>query len=144
MFENLFLLVKSNAGEAVVNNPLVPKTQTEAVINDATSSIIEVLKKQLESGRLKDMIRFFQEADINSNAITTSIINRFANKLNNFYNIHPKAAIMISANLIRPALQQMVQRGADHADKEFGLSALLSKLSGGTDLSALLNNYMAA
>jgi hypothetical protein len=50
MFEKLFLLVKSNAGTAVINNPVIPAGKSEAVINEASSSIIEVLKGQLENG----------------------------------------------------------------------------------------------
>jgi hypothetical protein len=59
MFEKLFLLVKNNAGTAVVNNPVVPAKYHEAVINEASSSIIEVLKGQMESGRLKDLVKYF-------------------------------------------------------------------------------------
>ena len=56
MFEKLFMLVKNNAGRAVVNNPVIPVKYHEAVINEASSSIIEVLKGQMENGKLKDMM----------------------------------------------------------------------------------------
>ncbi|MDB4901998.1 MAG: hypothetical protein JWQ63_1279, partial [Mucilaginibacter sp.] len=42
MFEKLFLLVKNNAGTAVIDNPAIPVKYHEAVINEASSSIIEV------------------------------------------------------------------------------------------------------
>ncbi len=44
MFEKLFMLVKNNAGTAVIDNPEIPAKYHDAVINEASSSIIEVLK----------------------------------------------------------------------------------------------------
>ncbi|OKS89583.1 hypothetical protein [Mucilaginibacter polytrichastri] len=144
MFEKLFLLVKSNAGTAVINNPVIPAGKSEAVINEASSSIIEVLKSQLESGKIKDLIKMFQFPDIKNNEMVTSIINRFANKLNKFYNIDSKAAFATATSLIMPVMQQMVQQSNDDKNGEFAVQNFLSKLSGGADLSLLVNNYMAA
>ena len=63
MFEKLFLLVKNNAGKAVIENPEIPEKYREAVINEASSSIIEVLKGQMESGKLplEDLIVRYEE-----------------------------------------------------------------------------------
>ena len=36
MFENLFLLVKNNAGKAVINNPEIAEKDREAVITEAS------------------------------------------------------------------------------------------------------------
>src|SRR6202000_2572721 len=100
MFEKLFMLVKNNAGTAVIDNPAIPVKYHEAVINDSSSSIIEVLKGQLETGRVKDLIRFFQFSGIYNNSLVSSIVNKFANKLNNFYGVEPAAAITAANNLI--------------------------------------------
>lgn len=143
MFENLFLLVKSNAGEAVIQNPVIPAGQSEYVINDASSSIIEVLKKQLDSGRLKDLIRFFKLSEARNNELVTSMVNRFANKLNKYYNIDPKAAFTASSTLIVPVIDQMVQQGKSGSN-DFTMNTFLSKLSGGNDLSVLVDSYLAA
>jgi hypothetical protein len=144
MFEKLFLLVKSNAGAAVINNPVIPAGKSEAVINEASSSIIEVLKGQLENGKMKDLVKMFQFPDIKNSALVTSIINRFANKLNKFYSIDPKVAIATATSLIMPVMQQMVQQSKDDKDGEFAIQNFISKLSGGADLSLLVNNYLAA
>ena len=71
MFEKLFMLVKNNAGMAVINNPVVPVKYHEAVINEASSSIIEVLKGQMENGKLKDLIKYFQFPGIYNNPLIT-------------------------------------------------------------------------
>ena len=60
MFEKLFMLVKNNARTAVINNPLISAKHHEAIITEASSSIIDVLKGQIETGKLKDIIKYFQ------------------------------------------------------------------------------------
>lgn len=50
MFEQLLELVKSQSGEAIVNNPAVPNEHNEAVMNEATNSITSTLQGLLSSG----------------------------------------------------------------------------------------------
>ena len=85
MFEKLFLLIKNNAGPAVINNPDVPQKFHDAVINEASSTIIEVLKSQIETGKMKDLVSFFQFSGIYNNSLVKIMVNRFTNKLVKFY-----------------------------------------------------------
>ena len=101
MFEKLFTLVKNNAGTAIIDNPLIPEKYHEAVINDASSTVIEVLKNQMENGKIKDLVKYFQFSGVYDNPLIASAIHKFANKLNNFYGIEPKPAIAIANELIR-------------------------------------------
>jgi len=145
MFEKLFMLVKNNAGTAVIDNPAIPAKYHEAVINEASSSIIEVLKGQMEMGKIKDLIRFFQFSGIYNNYLVSNIVNKFANKLNNFYGIEPVAALNAANLLIRPAMEELIKESKDAQNKDFGLSNLLSKLSGNQkDMSGLVNQLMIA
>lgn len=145
MFEKLFMLVKNNAGTAVIDNPVIPVKYHEAVINDASSSIIEVLKNQLETGKVKELIKFFQFSGIYNNSLVSSIINRFANKLNNFYGIEPDSALLAANSLITPVMAELVKESKDAKNIDFGLSNFLSKLSGNrTDMSVLVNQMMVA
>ncbi|MBS7566112.1 hypothetical protein KHS38_17015 [Mucilaginibacter sp. Bleaf8] len=144
MFEKLFLLVKSNAGAAVMNNPVIPANSREAVINEASSSIIEVLKNQLEIGRINDLIKFFQVSGYNE-SLVTSVTNKFANKLNNFYNIDMASAHATAASLIPTVMKQLVQQTNSKQHKEFALNNMLSQLTGNrADLSSLVNHLMVA
>ena|ERR1700709_228764 len=145
MFEKLFMLVKNNAGTAVIDNPEIPAKYHEAVINEASSSIIEVLKGQMETGKVKDLIRFFQFSGIYNNSLVSSIVNKFANKLNNFYGIDPKTALVASNTLIPPVMKELVIQSKNEQNKDFGLSNLLSKLSGThADMSGLVNQMKVA
>jgi len=145
MFEKLFLLVKNNAGTAVINNPDIPEKYHDAVINDASSSIIEVLKGQMEMGMLKDLISFFQLSGLHNKSIVKSIVNRFANKLNTYYGIEPVAALRTANALIKPVMEELVKESKNEKNIDFGLSNLLTKLTGGErDMSGLVNQMMIA
>lgn len=145
MFEKLFLLVKNNAGTAVIDNPAIPVKYHEAVINEASSSIIEVLKGQMEMGRIKDLISYFQFSGIYNNSLVSSMVNKFANKLNNFYGIEPNSAWVAANSLIPPVMRELVKQSKNEQNKDFGLSNLLSKLNGNrADLSGLVNHMTMA
>jgi hypothetical protein len=144
MFEKLFMLVKNNAGTAVVKNPMIPVKYHEAVMNDASSSIIEVLKGQMESGKLKDMVKYFQFPGIYNNPLINSTVNKFANKLNNFYGIDPDAAVMIAKELIPPVMQELIQQSKNEKNNDFGLGQLLAMLSGNNNMDNLLSQLAVA
>lgn len=145
MFEKLFLLVKDNAGTAVVNNPVIPAKYHEAVINEASSSIIEVLKGQLESGKVKELIKYFQFSGSYNNSLVSSITNRFANKLNTFYSIDPAHALAAAKALIPTVMNELIKETKSGEAKEFALGTMLTKLNGNrTDLNPLVNNLMVA
>jgi len=144
MFEKLFLLVKNNAGTAVMNNPVVPEKYREAVINEASSTIIEVLKRNMEGGRLKDMIKYFQFPGVYNNPLISSAVKRFANKLNNNYNIDEASALAISKALIPPVMQELIKESKSES-QDFALSAILTKLTGiHVDMNQLLNQLAVA
>ncbi|MCO5950755.1 hypothetical protein [Mucilaginibacter flavidus] len=145
MFEKLFMLVKNNAGTAVIDNPAIPVKYHEAVINEASSSIIEVLKNQLETGKIKELVKFFQFSGIYNNSLVSSIINKFANKLNNFYGIEPESAMSAANSLITPVMAELVKESKDAKNLDFGLSNFLSKLNGNRgNMDALVGEMMVA
>lgn len=144
MFEKLFLLVKNNAGTAVMNNPEVPEKYREAVMNEASSTIIEVLKRNMEGGKLKDTIKYFQFPGVYNNPLISSAVTRFANKLNNNYNIDAASALAISKSLIPPVMQELIKESKSD-NQDFSLSAILSKLTGvHVDMNQLLNQMAIA
>src|ERR1700753_170319 len=110
MFEKLFLLVKSNAGKAVMENPEIAEKDRYAVINEASSSIIEVLKGQMESGKLKDLVKYFQFSELFSNPLIGKVVRRFAGKLNEFYDIEAAEALSIANALIPPVMKELIKQ----------------------------------
>ncbi|MGZ3814746.1 MAG: hypothetical protein ACXVJN_23160, partial [Mucilaginibacter sp.] len=136
---------KNNAGKAVMEYPEIPEKDREAVINEASSSIIEVLKGQMESGRLKDLVKYFQYPDIYKNPLINSVVNKFANKLNRFYGIDPTSALRIANSMIPPVMLELIKQSKSEQNKEFALSSFLSKINGNrADLSGLVNEMMVS
>lgn len=145
MFEKLFMLVKNNAGKAVIENPVILEKDRDAVMNDASSSIIEVLKNQMDSGKLKDLVKYFQYPDIYENPLIDSAVNRFTNKLNNYYNITIEKAAQIAHDLIPPVMHEMIKQSkVEEKNNDFSLNAILSKLAGNMDIGPLLQQLRIA
>jgi len=122
-----------------MNNPMIPEKYREAVLNDASSSIIEELKGQVEGGKLKDLVKYFQFTGVYNSPLISSTVKKFANKLNNFYGIEPAEAMVISKALIPPVMQELIKESKSEQNKEFALNTLLLKLSGLTGMDVLLN-----
>ena len=145
MFEKLFLLVKSNAAKAVIENPVIPAKYRESIINEASSSIIEILKGQIESGRLKDLVMFFQFPETYKNPLISSVVNKFAGKLNKFYDIGIESALVTANLLIPPVMYELIKQSKIEDNKEFALVPFLSKINGDkADLRLLVTQMMAA
>jgi hypothetical protein len=130
MFEKLFNLVKVNAGTAIMDNPAISEKLREAALHDASSSIIEVLKSQVETGRLKDLVKYFQFTGIYENPLISSATKKFANKLNNYYGVDAKTALQIAQSFIPKVMQELIQQSKSEKNKDFALSTLLSKITG--------------
>ncbi|WP_295770830.1 hypothetical protein [uncultured Mucilaginibacter sp.] len=145
MFEKLFLLVKNNAGMAIMNNPVIPAASREAVLTEASSSIIDVLKNSMETGRVNDIIKFFQFSGSYNQNLVSSMSNKFANRLNKFYSIDMTAAHDAANSLIPAVMNQLVQETNSEQPKEFALGTMLSQLNGNrADLNGLVNQMMVA
>jgi len=96
-------------------------------------------------GKMKDLVSYFQLSGMHNKSIVKSIVNKFANKLNNFYGIEPVAALRASNALIKPVMDELVKQSKNEKNLDFGLSNLLSKLTGGErDMSGLVNHMMLA
>ncbi len=131
MFEKLFMLVKNNAGTAVISNPLIPVKDHEAIINEASSSIIDVLKGHIETGKLKDLVKYFQFPGIySSNPLIGTTVNKFANKLNNYYNLEPADAMKTAKALIPQVMQQLIKQSQNKIEGELSLTHLLDLIIG--------------
>lgn len=145
MFAKLFQLVKNNAGEAVINNPAIPARRHEEVFNDASSSIIEVLKNHVDGGNIKDIVKYFQYAGIYNNPLISSATTRFATKLNKFYKIDPAVASDIASQLIPRVMQELIKQSKSEQNKDFALGSMLARLTGHvTDISGVLSQLKLA
>lgn len=55
MLDNLFSLVKSYAGDAIINNPAIPNQHNDAAVQVASSSIFNTLQSAATTGNIGDV-----------------------------------------------------------------------------------------
>lgn len=144
MFENLLELVKSNAGEAIINNAAVPNEKNEAVISHTSSSIMESLKGQLGAGNLSDVLNTLGgKAGLTNNPVVSQIISSVSGSLMSKFGLSADAAQSVTSGLVPKVMNQLVTKTNDPNDSSFDLGGILNSLSGGKtqglDLSSLLS-----
>ena len=132
MFSNLYQLVKENAVNVIDENPLIPVKYKEAAINDASGTIVDVLKAQLDTGKLKDIISFFRAPGTEGNSLITLIAKKYAHRLNRYYNIDMEQSNKIANKLIPVVMKKFVSSAKNTETKEDGMFSILNWLSGNT------------
>jgi hypothetical protein len=137
MLEELFNLVKGNAQDAVINNPVVPNEQNDAVVASATHSVAEELQGTLAAGGLQNVLSMFGGAGSNggssllNNPIVSAIISNFTNKLTNNHGIAGDQASSIAGSLIPGVLSNLISRTNNPSDKGFDINSIIGSLTGG-------------
>jgi hypothetical protein len=138
MLENLFNLIKEHAGESVINNPVVPNEQNEAVIASATHSVAEELQGNLAGGGLQNVLSLFGGqgnsggiGSLISNPIVQSIIGNFTNKLTSNHGISGNQAGGIASSLIPSVISNLIGRTNDPNNSSFDINSIIGSLSGG-------------
>jgi hypothetical protein len=155
MLEELFNLVKGNARDAVINNPVVPNEQNDAVVASATHSVAEELQGTLAGGGLQNVLSLFGGGGANggssllNNPIVSNIISNFTNKLTNDHGIAPDQAGGIAQNLIPSVLSNLINRTNNPNDSGFDINSIIGSLSGGAsntggggfDLNGIMSKF---
>jgi hypothetical protein len=59
MFDQTFNLVREQAGDAIISNPLIPNERDEEAINEASNSIASGLQDMFSSSRAQDLLKMF-------------------------------------------------------------------------------------
>ncbi|MEO6313314.1 MAG: hypothetical protein ABIU63_16940 [Chitinophagaceae bacterium] len=133
MLENLFDLIKQNAGSAIIDNPAIPNEHNEEAVSMAGSSIMDGLKTMLASGNAQDVISLFnqQGGDIASTPAAQQISGGFIQNLMKKFGLNESAASGIAASLIPMVLQKLVHKTNDANDGSFDITSIIGSLTGG-------------
>lgn len=132
MFSKLYQIVKLNSLTIITENKMVPLKFKDAVLNEASGTIVDVLKSHMENGKYKDLIKLFQTSAFDNNALINISIKKYANRLNRYYNINIEAAKEIAETLIPSVIGQFVASTKKTETKESTLFYVLNWLSGNT------------
>lgn len=133
MLDQLTNLVKQFGTDSVVNNTQIPNEQNEAVMNEASSSILSGLKDMVSNGNISDLAGLFQgnNATDNSNPAVKNITNKLSENLGNKFGLSPDTSANVANNLIPQVMGSLVNKAKDPNDNSFQISDIISSISGG-------------
>ncbi|WP_395053016.1 hypothetical protein [Flavobacterium sp.] len=134
MFEQLTQLVNQFGNDAVVNNPAVPNEQNEAVMGEASNSIIDSLKNMAASGNMEGLGKLFQgdNASDTSNPAVQEITNNLTNSLGEKFGLSGDAASGVAGSLIPKVLGSLIGGAKDPNKPGFNVSDIIGAISGGS------------
>ena len=133
MFEQLTELVKQFGGDAVVNNAAVPNEHNEAVMNEASSSILDGLKEMVANGNTADLAGLFQgnNASDASNPVVKQLTEKLTGSLGEKFGLDSDAASGVAGSLIPKVLGSLINKAKDPNDSSFQISDVIGAISGG-------------
>jgi hypothetical protein len=138
MFAELMQMIQQQGQQAVVNNPEVPNEQNEAVMQEASSSIMSGMTQMFQQGgpgALKTLFDGVQSGD-NNNPAVQQLSSGFAGNIMEKFGISGAAASSIAASLIPVVLGKLMNRAKDPNDSGFDISSILGSLTGGGNPAA--------
>ena len=151
MLENLFNLIREQGTDDVINNPVIPNDQNEAVLASATSSVAEGFQGELAGGGLSNVMSLFGSngnagGGLMNNPIVRNIINSFTNKLTTQHGIAPDQAGGIAGSLIPNVIGKLIGKTNNPGDSSFDIGSIIGSLTGGAsgggfDLQGMLNKF---
>lgn len=149
MLENLFDLVKSQAGDAIINNPEIPNEHNDTAVQMASSSIFDTLKGAVNGGNLNDVVAMFTNGANNagSNPLASIMQNNFVQSLMQKFGLGQGQASNIASSLMPNVLQNLVSKTNDPNDNSFNIQDMISKFTGdnssvgGFDINSILSQF---
>lgn len=150
MLDNLLELVRSQAGDAIINNPAIPNERNEEAIAAASNSITGGLQSLLSGGNLKDVLGLFTNQGsqaVASNPSVQHISGGFVQDMMARFGLDQGTAGGMAQNLIPGILQKLAQKTTDPGDSSFNIQGIFNQLSGGgtssMNIQGLLNKVTA-
>lgn len=133
MFEQLTQLVNQFGNEAVVNNPAVPNEHNEAVMNEASTSIIDSLKNMAANGNVAELAELFNgnNASNASNPVVQQLTQNLSGNLGEKFGLSSEAASGVAGSLIPKILGSLVSSAKDPNNPGFNISDIIGAISGG-------------
>lgn len=144
MLEQLFNLVKEQAGTAIINNPDIPNDRNEEAVADVTNSVAGGLQNALAGGQFKDVLKLLggQGGDLQNNPMANQLSGNAISSLMDKFGLNQGQAGNIVSNLLPGVLQNLISKTNNPNDNSFDLQGIFSSLTGGTtgglDLQGLL------
>jgi hypothetical protein len=141
MFEQLTQLVQQFGNDTVVKNSSIPNEQNEAVMNEASNSILSGLQKIASEGGVEQLAGLFQgnNAQDASNPVVQKLTEQLTGNLGEKFGLDSAAASGVAGSLIPKVLGSLIGKAKDSNDSSFQISDLVNAISGGSGNSGLMD-----
>ncbi len=130
MFEKLNQIVQESKHTFLASE--IENSAIDAAINEATGVIVDVLKSQLDNGKAGELMSFFRGKDAIYQNLTNIMVNKYAHRLNSYFNLNIKEARQLSEQVIPNVMNKFVKATVGIKKEESGVFTFLNWLSGNT------------
>ena len=130
MFEKLNQIVKESEQAFLASD--LSETALKDAMHEATGVIVDVLKSQLDHGKAKDLMSSFTGRPSNYQGLTKAMINKYAHRLNRYFNLSINDAKNLSEQVIPVVMNKFVKQTMESKKEENGIFTLMNWLSGNT------------
>ncbi|HSN48046.1 MAG TPA: hypothetical protein VLR29_04740 [Flavobacterium sp.] len=139
MLEQLTQLAQQYGNEAVVKNNAIPNEKNEAVMSEASNSILSGLQKIASEGGVQQIAGLFQgnAAQDSSNPVVQQLTQQFSGSLREKFGIESSAASGVAGSLIPKILGSLFGKAKDPNDS-FQISDLINAITGGAGNAGLM------
>ncbi len=133
MFEQLFNLVKEQAGAAIIQNPDIPNERNDEAIGEVTNSVTNGLQNAISGGQFKDVLKLLggQGGDVQNNPLASQLSGNAVSSLMEKFGLNQGQAGNIVSNLLPGVLKNLISKTNNPADSSFDLQGIFSSLTGG-------------
>lgn len=134
MFEQLTQLVQQFSNESIVKNNAIPNEQNEAIMNEASSSILSGLQKMASEGGVEQLAGLFNgnNAQDSSNPAVQKLTEQLTGNLGNKFGLSNEVASGVATSMIPKILGSLIGKAKDPNDSSFEISDLVNAISGGS------------
>lgn len=146
MLETLMNLVKQQAGQAVINNPAIPNSQNDNVLQTVAGSILSGLGQQAQGGGLGNLLGMVVNgANVQQSPVTQGVQQHVEQSLMEKLGISPQVAMSVAGAIVPIVLSKLMHKASDPADSSVDGNSILGAATGnqGIDWMGMAGSAMA-
>tara|TARA_R110000868_G_scaffold340496_1_gene601158 strand:+ start:3376 stop:3939 length:564 start_codon:yes stop_codon:yes gene_type:complete len=132
MFEQLKQLAQQFGVDSVINNTAIPNEKNEAVLGEASNSILSGLQKIVSEGGIDQLAGLFQgnNATNSTNPVVEKLTQELSGNLGEKLGINASDASGVASKLIPQILGAIVSKAKDPNDSSFEISDIIGAITG--------------
>ncbi|MCX6216348.1 DUF937 domain-containing protein [Spirosoma sp.] len=147
MLETLMNLVQQHSGQAVINNPAIPNSQNDSVMQTVAGSIMSGLGQQAQGGGLGSLLGMVTNGggNVQQSPVTQGVQQHVEQNLMEKLGISPQVAMSVASAVVPMVLGKLMNKAADPNDSSIDGNSILGAATGkqGVDWMGMAGSAMA-